>query len=181
MGRPTSISNGVTQTVEKLKSYGAKCDGCPFFSKNEFRPVLPVVPNKPYGVVIGEAPGKDDCQQGIPFIGATGEALNEELTEAGLLRAKLVLIHAICCLPTNKNISIMGRAFHACHGVFLHFMKTIDPQLPVLTMGSWASAAFSGKRVAVERTRGFIRYVNLQTEITSIKDDSPKGAEDEAL
>ncbi len=148
-----------------MENLGAACSKCPFFNKEHFRPVLPVVPPTPYGVLIGESPGREECEQGVPFVGATGEALNEELTNAGLLRSKLVVINAIACLPTGKNVSVMGKAFHACRPVFLKYMEPVDRKLPVFAMGSWAVAAFTGKRVAIEKTRGFIRDVELSDAV----------------
>lgn len=144
-------------TVEYMKSLGAACDKCPFYNRERFQPVLPVVPQNPYGVLIGESPGREECEQGQPFVGATGEALNDELMNAGLLRSKLVVINAIACLPTVKNVATMNRAFHACRKVFLHFMRPVDRKLPVFAMGGWAVGAFTGKRVGIDKTRGFIR------------------------
>jgi uracil-DNA glycosylase family 4 len=154
----------VDRSVKYLQSLGAKCDTCPFYRKDDFKPVLPVVPKNPYGVLIGESPGREECQRGEPFVGATGEQLNEELMEAKLLRSRLVVINAICCLPTVKNVATMGKAFHACRPVFLSHMRKVDPKLPVFAMGSWAVAAFTGKRVSIEKSRGFLRNVALSNE-----------------
>jgi uracil-DNA glycosylase family 4 len=157
--------SAATHKVDQLKKLGAKCNECPFFREGAFfKPVLPVVPANPYGVLIGESPGREECERGEPFVGSTGEALNAELLEAKLLRSKLVVINAICCLPLAKNVSVMGKAVAACRPVFLHYMRKVDPTLPVFAMGAWAAAAFTGKRKAIEKTRGFVRSVELYEE-----------------
>lgn len=145
-----------------MKKLGAACERCPFFVPDNFRPVLPIIPKEPYGVLVGESPGREECEQGLPFVGATGEALNDELMEAGLLRSKLVIINALACFPTSKKVATMNKAFRSCRNVFLHFMRQVPPNLPAFAMGSWAVAAFTGKRMAIEKTRGFIRDVTFQ-------------------
>lgn len=154
-------------TVHKIRSL-ANCEKCPFYRADNFRPVVPIIPKDPYGVLIGESPGREEEDQGIPFVGSTGEALNDELLDAGLLRSRLVLINAICCLPTAKNVSVMGKALQACRPVFLHYMHGVDPKLPVFAMGAWAMAAYVGRRKAIEKTRGFVRDVELSKELKDV-------------
>lgn len=114
------------------------------------------------------------------FTGVTGDALNEELTHAKLLRHRLVLINAIACTPTARNVSIMGKALHACRGMFLNYMAKVDGNLPVLALGAWATAAFTGRKPAVEKTRGFIRHVTLSTG-AKIDTVTEEGSEDETV
>lgn len=56
-------------------------------------------------MVIGEAPGADEDDQGLPFVGAAGQLLNSMLAAIGLDRKKNVFIANIlkCRPPENRN------------------------------------------------------------------------------
>ena len=56
-------------------------------------------------MVIGEAPGADEDEQGLPFVGAAGQLLNNMLGAIGLDRKKNVFIANIlkCRPPENRN------------------------------------------------------------------------------
>ncbi len=171
MGRPTP------DAVLKLK---ANCKACPFYNRENFKPVLPVIPQTPYGVIINDAPSREESERGEMFTGPTGDALNEEFTHAKLLRSKLVLINAIACTPTARNVSVMVKALHACRGMFLNYREKVEANLPVLALGAWATAAYTGKKPAVEKTRGFIRHVTLSTG-AKIDPNIEEGNSDEAI
>ncbi|MEO7905319.1 MAG: uracil-DNA glycosylase, partial [Candidatus Saccharimonadales bacterium] len=46
-------------------------------------------------VFIGEAPGKKEDEQGVPFVGASGRFLNEMLEAAGLVRADVYITNIV--------------------------------------------------------------------------------------
>lgn len=56
-------------------------------------------------MVIGEAPGRDEDEQGLPFVGAAGQLLTNMLAAIGLDRTKDVFITNIlkCRPPGNRN------------------------------------------------------------------------------
>ena len=53
---------------------------------------------------VGEAPGYYEDQQGIPFVGKSGELLDKMLKDIGLTREKNVsILNVIKCRPTTDN------------------------------------------------------------------------------
>lgn len=54
-------------------------------------------------VFIGEAPGKNEDEQGLPFIGAAGKFLNEMLGEAGLQRSDVYITNIVKYRPPNNR------------------------------------------------------------------------------
>lgn len=53
---------------------------------------------------IGEAPGKEENKRGVPFVGKTGQEVNEHyLPLAGLKRETSYFTNAIKCLPTTNG------------------------------------------------------------------------------
>lgn len=51
---------------------------------------------------IGEAPGEEEDENGIPFFGQAGQLLNRCLTQVGLIRSE-VLVHNIFCQRPPRN------------------------------------------------------------------------------
>jgi len=54
-------------------------------------------------VFIGEAPGKKEDEQGIPFIGAAGKFLDKMLIEAGLVRSDVYITNIVKYRPPNNR------------------------------------------------------------------------------
>jgi DNA polymerase len=54
-------------------------------------------------LVIGEAPGKDEDQQGEPFVGRAGQLLNAMLLAVGLQREQAYIANILKCRPPNNR------------------------------------------------------------------------------
>lgn len=54
-------------------------------------------------VFIGEAPGKNEDLQGLPFVGAAGKFLNEMLGSAGLVRGDVYITNIVKYRPPNNR------------------------------------------------------------------------------
>ncbi len=54
-------------------------------------------------LVIGEAPGKDEDQQGEPFVGRAGQLLNAMLQAIGLKREQVYIANILKCRPPNNR------------------------------------------------------------------------------
>lgn len=54
-------------------------------------------------VFIGEAPGKNEDEQGLPFVGAAGKFLNEMLASVSLDREKVYITNIVKYRPPNNR------------------------------------------------------------------------------
>jgi uracil-DNA glycosylase family 4 len=54
-------------------------------------------------VFIGEAPGKNEDQQGLPFVGAAGKFLNEMLAGIGLERQDVYITNIVKYRPPGNR------------------------------------------------------------------------------
>lgn len=54
-------------------------------------------------VFIGEAPGKNEDEQGLPFVGASGKFLNEMLASVGLERKDIFITNIVKYRPPNNR------------------------------------------------------------------------------
>src|SRR3990167_3562754 len=55
-------------------------------------------------LIVGEAPGKYEDEQGIPFVGPTGQMLNDFLFKAGIKRSECYLTNVVKYRPPLNDI-----------------------------------------------------------------------------
>ena len=84
-------------------------------------------------VLIGEAPGKNEDLQGLPFVGAAGRFLNEMLAMIGLTRDDIYITNIVKYRPPNNRDPLPEEK-----SVFLPYLESqlevIQPTL-VVTLG----------------------------------------------
>ncbi len=84
-------------------------------------------------VFIGEAPGKNEDQQGLPFVGAAGKFLNQMLDMIGLSRADVYITNIVKYRPPDNRDPLPEEKAQ-----FLPYLKRqleiIKPKL-VITLG----------------------------------------------
>lgn len=79
-------------------------------------------------VFIGEAPGKSEDAQGIPFVGAAGKFLNEMLEAIGMKREDIYITNIVKYRPPN-NRDPLPEEKSACRPWLEDELKTIEPKL----------------------------------------------------
>ena len=52
-------------------------------------------PQQPKVMLIGEAPGKEEIKENVPFIGRSGQLLMEQLQQVGLSRETVYITSAV--------------------------------------------------------------------------------------
>lgn len=84
-------------------------------------------------VFIGEAPGKNEDEQGLPFVGAAGKFLNEMLAAAGLERNDVYITNIVKYRPPN-NRDPLPEEKKAFWPYLLKQLQIIQPKV-VITLG----------------------------------------------
>jgi uracil-DNA glycosylase family 4 len=91
-------------------------------------------------VFIGEAPGKNEDEQGKPFVGASGKLLSEFLESIGLDRQDVYITNIVKYRPPNNRDPSDKEKEH-----FLPFLyaqlRTIEPKV-VVTLGRHSTNCF---------------------------------------
>jgi uracil-DNA glycosylase len=96
---------------------------------------------------IGEGPGWNEDQQGLPFVGAAGKFLDELLGIAGLNRSDVFITNVVKCRPPG-NRDPLPDEIAACNGYLDRQVALIDPPL-VVTLGRFSMAKwFSGEKIS---------------------------------
>ena len=81
-------------------------------------------------VFIGEAPGKNEDVQGMPFVGAAGKFLEEMLASIGMKREDIYITNIVKYRPPNNRDPEPSEK-EACNEWLINELKIIDPKLIV--------------------------------------------------
>ncbi len=85
---------------------------------------------------VGEAPGFHEDQQGIPFVGAAGNYLDELLASINLSRDKVYIANILKCRPPN-NRDPQQDEIDACQPYLDKQIELIEPKM-IVTLGRFA-------------------------------------------
>jgi DNA polymerase len=103
-------------------------------------------------MLVGEAPGFNEDQQGKPFVGVAGQLLNRLLAEIGLAREEVYIANVIKCRPPN-NRDPQPDEIDCCKDYLRNQIILIDP-LVVVTLGNFASKLLLRTETGITRLRG---------------------------
>lgn len=107
-------------------------------------------------VFVGEAPGKQEDEQGLPFVGASGKFLNEMLAAAGLQREDVYITNIVKYRPPN-NRDPLPEEKAEFWPYLMRQIEIISPKV-VITLGRHSGAAFIPDLV-ISRDHGHARTV----------------------
>jgi DNA polymerase len=91
-------------------------------------------------VFIGEAPGKSEDEQGLPFVGAAGKFLNEMLATIQLNRSDVYITNTVKYRPPNNRDPLPDEK-KAFLPYLQHQLAVIQPVL-IVTLGKHAMETF---------------------------------------
>jgi uracil-DNA glycosylase len=91
-------------------------------------------------VFIGEAPGKQEDQQGLPFVGASGRFLNEMLEAAGMIRSDVYITNIVKYRPPN-NRDPLPEEKHEFWPYLMRQLEIIQPKV-IITLGRHSMECF---------------------------------------
>jgi uracil-DNA glycosylase family 4 len=101
---------------------------------------------------IGEAPGRDEDIQGIPFVGRAGQLLTKMIEAIGLSRADVYIANVIKCRPPeNRNPEPDEVA--ACEPFLFQQVEAIHPTV-IVALGAFAAQALLKTQDSISRLRG---------------------------
>jgi uracil-DNA glycosylase len=146
------IPQGTYSSIAELAQHCNQCHRCGLGDTRTHAVVGRGNLNAPI-LIVGEAPGQNEDEQGLPFVGKSGQLLEKILASVSLNSETDVYIANInkCRPPENRVPS--AKEIAACKPYLFEQIRLIDPKIILLT-GATAVKGLIGDRGAISNIRG---------------------------
>ena len=101
---------------------------------------------------VGEGPGADEDEQGLPFVGAAGQLLDKMIAAMGIEREDVYVCNIVKCRPP-KNRTPEPEEMTACMPHLVEQLSLIEPQV-IVALGKTAVQGLFGTAEGITRIRG---------------------------
>lgn len=165
--RPTGID---TMEWPALRDAVAGCTACKL-CQGRTQTVFGVGNERAHWLIVGEAPGEQEDRQGEPFVGKSGQLLDNMLRALGLTRdeappeRQVYIANTVKCRPPgNRNPEPEELA--QCEPFLIRQIELLQPKI-VLAMGRFAVQSLLRSTDPIGRLRGRVhRYQGLPLVVT---------------
>jgi DNA polymerase len=103
-------------------------------------------------VFVGEAPGADEDQQGVPFVGKAGQLLTKMIEAMKFTRDSVYICNVVKCRPP-ENRNPEPDEIAACEPFLKAQLASVRPKV-IVTLGKFAAQTLLKDQTAITRLRG---------------------------
>jgi DNA polymerase len=103
-------------------------------------------------VFVGEAPGQEEDEQGLPFVGAAGQLLTKIIEAIGLVRQEVYICNLLRCRPP-MNRNPLPEEINSCRPYLDSQLKIIQPKV-ICALGKFAAQTLLNTQLPILKLRG---------------------------
>lgn len=153
-GTATAAAAAGAATWDDLVQRVQGCLACPELVISRHRVVAGQRPAGASVLLVGEAPGAHEDETGVPFVGKSGQLLDELLAEAGLRREQVAVVNVLKCRPPANRKPRRAEVVR-CRPWLERQIALVDPVVVVALGGTAAEWFFgAGARIGALRDAG---------------------------
>ena len=116
-------------------------------------------------MVIGEAPGADEDEQGLPFVGRAGQLLTKILESVEMPREQVYICNILKCRPPNNRKPLASET-DQCEPYLWKQIELIKPKF-ILALGLTAANTLLKNKESMTALRGKVHdYQGISTIVT---------------
>ncbi len=141
--------------LDQIAAEVSACTNCALH-RTRHKSVPGVGPADAEIMLIGEGPGFNENEQGLPFVGQSGQFLSELLAQAGLKREEVWIGNVVKCRPPG-NRDPLPEELSACDAYLERQIAAINPKI-IITLGRFSMAKFM-PGVKISQVHGQMRQV----------------------
>ncbi|MCU1323781.1 MAG: phage polymerase-related protein [Acidobacteriaceae bacterium] len=101
---------------------------------------------------VGEGPGADEDETGVPFVGKAGQLLNNMIQAMGLKREEVYIANIVKCRPPANRVPEPVEA-NTCSQFLLRQIDVVQPQV-IVALGATAATYLLGVKQSLASLRG---------------------------
>jgi len=114
-------------------------------------------------MIVGEAPGENEDNQGEPFVGRSGQILTESLRKVGLDRSDVFITNIVKCRPPD-NRDPLPVEVEACMPWLKDQVSVLKPKL-IVTLGRISASHLLGRKIKITKERGRVEPLPFDEDI----------------
>jgi uracil-DNA glycosylase family 4 len=151
-GAPLTLSRNATEALTAIRADIGDCTRCKLHTLGRTQIVFGVGNPEADLMFVGEAPGADEDEQGIPFIGRAGQLLTKIIEAIDLKRDDVYIANIIKCRPPqNRNPEPDEVA--SCEPFLFRQIDVIKPKV-IVALGKYAAQTLLRVDTPISRLRG---------------------------
>jgi len=153
----SETSASITDCWNELQAEVVNCTKCPL-CKTRAQTVFGSGNKQADWMIVGEAPGQHEDEEGLPFVGKAGLLLTEMLRAISLTREEVFITNILKCRPPNNRDPLAGEV-ESCNDYLLRQLKLIQPKI-ILAVGRIAAQTLLKTDEPLSRLRGKVHTFN---------------------
>ncbi|MGD0696549.1 MAG: uracil-DNA glycosylase [Terriglobia bacterium] len=139
------------ETLEQIREDLGECHRCKLAGG---RKTIVFGQGNPHAevVFVGEGPGADEDEQGLPFVGRAGQLLNKMIQLVGMKREEVYIANIVKCRPPGNRVPEKDE-IETCSPFLYRQIEAIRPRL-VCCLGAPAVRTLLGIKEGITKIRG---------------------------
>jgi uracil-DNA glycosylase family 4 len=151
-------------TLAEIAATVAGCRRCPLYATATNPVPGDGNPDADF-MIVGEAPGANEDQQGIPFVGQAGQLLNKIIGAIDLKREDVFIANVLKHRPPG-NRNPLPEEVTACSPYLVRQIELIRPKV-ILALGTFAAQTLLETKLTIGKLRGQVhRYYGVPLVVT---------------
>ena len=143
---------GKAGALQAIRDEIGDCTRCPLAYAGRRKIVFGDGNAKARLMFVGEGPGADEDETGIPFVGKAGQLLNNMIGAMGLKREEVYIANIVKCRPPGNRVPEPVEA-NTCTQFLVRQMDVVQPEV-VVALGATAAMYLLGVKQSLGGLRG---------------------------
>ncbi|MCK4378361.1 MAG: uracil-DNA glycosylase, partial [Deltaproteobacteria bacterium] len=139
------------EPLNKIREELGDCQRCPL-AKTRTNLVFGAGNPDARLMFVGEAPGRDEDREGIPFVGRAGQLLTKIIQAINMTRDQVYIANILKCRPPN-NRNPETEEIEKCYPFLQQQIKVIQPRI-ICALGAFAAQTLLQTKTPIGRLRG---------------------------
>jgi uracil-DNA glycosylase len=145
------IPAGTYSNMEEISLHCNQCHRCDLGATRTYAVVGRGNPQAPL-MIVGEGPGQNEDETGLPFVGKAGQLLDKILESVKLTEADVFICNIVKCRPPGNRTPTQDE-MDACRPYLMEQIRMVDPHI-ILLAGASAVRGLVGDKRGITKIRG---------------------------
>src|SRR3954464_4815260 len=150
--QPVTFSRNAIEALVSIREDIGDCTRCKLHTLGRKQVVFGVGNPDADLMFVGEAPGADEDEQGIPFVGRAGQLLTKIIEAIDLKRDDVYIANIIKCRPP-QNRNPEPDEVESCEPFLFRQIDVIKPKV-IVALGKYAAQTLLRTETPISRLRG---------------------------